>query len=82
MPDCVIILPNNGKITGLLGQINGNLAPMEEDQDPLNGGLEASCDIESCAFRQNGWDGPILSCYCLDASGDWQLSSIDLSEYT
>lgn len=32
-------------------------------------------------MRGDAWDGPILSCYCQDAAGNWDLAEVNLSEY-
>lgn len=61
-------------------QANGKIEPHAESEASKDDSLKTSCDIESCAFRQDAWDGPIMSCYCEDEGGDWQLASVNLSE--
>lgn len=61
-------------------QVNGKIEPFQ-DNELRTDRLGSSCDIESCAIRQDAWDGPVMSCYCQDASGDWKLASVDLSEH-
>lgn len=60
-------------------QVNGKIEPLGDNEMSASS-LENSCDIASCAIRQDAWDGPVMSCYCEDLSGEWTLASVDLSE--
>lgn len=55
------------------------MKPYGDSEDP-NGDLLNKCDVESCAMRGDAWDGPILSCYCQDDGGIWDLVDVNLSE--
>lgn len=74
-------LCNRLRLTECFKNLNGNIEPFAENETPGDDSLRSLCDIESCAFRQDAWDGPIMSCYCQDTSGDWQLASVDLNQH-
>ncbi|PSR84447.1 hypothetical protein BD289DRAFT_261707 [Coniella lustricola] len=62
---------------------NGQLRALneaEQQQQPQES-LAATCDIESCAIRGDAWDGPIMTCYCLDLENEWQLASVNLNDH-
>lgn len=60
-------------------QVDGKLTPFGEWEEP-NTDLASTCDIASCAMRGDAWDGPIMSCYCQDTAGDWDLTEVNLSK--
>lgn len=60
--------------------VDGDLTPYDESEPPNNADLPAKCDIASCAMRGDPWNGPVMSCYCQDNAGIWDLVDVDLSK--
>ncbi|KAG8161155.1 hypothetical protein KVR01_009419 [Diaporthe batatas] len=66
------------KLDDCYKNVNGILKAWEAGEEPSDN-LSSTCEIDSCAFMKDAWDGPLMTCLCRNDNGHFVDTTINLN---